>query len=72
MASNEKHSKKPEPVADENLIGSERLSEWIDVPVSTLNQWAYRGVGPAYKRVGRHRRYAPQDVRNWLDAQTRP
>lgn len=53
------------------LMDSAEVAEWLGVPTSTLGQWAYRGVGPVYMKVGRHRRYDPDAVRLWLDAQTR-
>lgn len=54
------------------LINSTELAEWIGVPVATLAQWVYRGDGPPFIKVGRHRRYDPDAVRRWLDDQTRP
>ena len=53
------------------LLDSTELSAWLGVPVPTLNQWAYRSVGPRFVKVGRHRRYRPEDVERWLDARTR-
>ena len=33
------------------------------VPVATLYQWRHKGIGPKSRRVGRHLRYKPEDVR---------
>jgi hypothetical protein len=52
------------------LLDSEELSTELKVPKATLDQWAYRRVGPAYIKVGRHRRYRRVDVERWLDAHT--
>jgi excisionase family DNA binding protein len=52
----------------EPLLDSEELAELLSVPRRTLDTWAYRGEGPVYVRVGRHRRYDPADVRAWLEA----
>ena len=41
------------------------------IPVATLAQWRWRGVGPAYLKLGRHVRYDWADVEQWLAAQTR-
>jgi len=41
------------------------------IPPATLSQWAYRGVGPSFLKVGRHRRYRPADVNAWLEANRR-
>jgi hypothetical protein len=43
----------------------------LKVPPATLEQWAYRRLGPRYVRVGRHARYRWADVEAWLDAQER-
>ena len=53
------------------LIDTRQLSENLQIPPRTLDQWAYRGKGPAFIRVGRHRRYRQADVEAWLDSQTR-
>jgi hypothetical protein len=60
----------PEPpglLDRDGLISSQELATWLDVPVSTLDQWASRGGGPMFHKVGVHRRYHPLDVRSWLD-----
>jgi predicted DNA-binding transcriptional regulator AlpA len=36
-------------------------------PVTTLAAWAYRGVGPAYVRVGRSVLYSRIEVERWLE-----
>jgi predicted DNA-binding transcriptional regulator AlpA len=51
----------------ERLIDSEELREWLHVPVRTLDDWSYRHQGPPFVRIGRHRRYDPADVREWLE-----
>jgi phage terminase Nu1 subunit (DNA packaging protein) len=48
------------------MISSEELAEWLDVPVGTLDQWASRGGGPVFHKIGLHRRYEPADVKKWL------
>jgi hypothetical protein len=56
------------------LLDSETLAgpDWLNLPsVRTLDQWAYRGVGPRFVKVGRYRRYRPEDVEVWIDQQTR-
>lgn len=42
------------------------VSKFLSVPVTTLHQWRYLGVGPDAFRVGRHLRYDPEAVRRWL------
>ncbi len=53
------------------LMTSADVSAMLAVPVGTLDQWAYRSVGPAYLKVGKHRRYRLEDVQSWLDGQRR-
>jgi excisionase family DNA binding protein len=55
----------------DGLIDSEELAEYLNLPVSTLDQWASRGGGPIFHKVGRHRRYSPVDIRTWLASSRR-
>lgn len=49
------------------LATREQVAEYLGVPATTLAQWAHRGIGPAYVRVGRYARYAWSDVDAWLE-----
>jgi hypothetical protein len=74
MSSDVNQGAPPVVVRGPSLIDSETLAgpEWLNLrSARTLDQWAYRGVGPPYVRVGKHRRYRPADVEHWLDEQTR-
>lgn len=42
------------------------VSAFLGVPVSTLYQWRVQSRGPACRRMGRHLRYRPEDVREWV------
>lgn len=46
-----------------------QVAEYLNLPAGTLTQWAHRGIGPKYKRVGRHARYSWSDVDSWLAQQ---
>jgi len=48
------------------LWSVERASEYLGVPVATLYGWRHRGIGPKAYRVGRHLRYDPAAVRQWV------
>lgn len=50
----------------DGLIDSDELATYLGKSVATLDQWASRGGGPAFHKVGVHRRYAPADVKAWL------
>ena len=49
------------------LLSVDDVAEILGVPVSTLYQWRYKGVGPVGLRVGRHLRYRAVDVSEWID-----
>lgn len=61
----------PVPVVDpgpqcDQLWSAPEVAAFLQVPVTTLHQWRYHGIGPAAYRVGRHLRYDPAVVRRWL------
>lgn len=41
----------------------------IGIPVATLAQWRWRGVGPGYLKLGRHVKYDWSVVSDWLQDQ---
>lgn len=49
------------------LLRVDEVAEFLGVPVKTLYQWRYKGVGPTGVRVGRHLRYRAGDVAAWID-----
>jgi excisionase family DNA binding protein len=54
----------------ERMWTPEEVSAFLGgVPVATLYQWRHRGTGPKSRRVGRHLRYKPEDVRAWVEQQ---
>ncbi len=57
-----------DPVRDRQWT-PEEVSEFHRVPVPTLYQWRHKGIGPKSRRVGRHLRYKPDDVRAWFEDQ---
>lgn len=50
----------------DRLLSRAEVAAWLGLPPKTLAAWAYAGRGPAFVRVGKHARYAPEDVRDWL------
>jgi excisionase family DNA binding protein len=56
----------PLPTGSEPLLGTAELSALIGVPVSTIYDWRVKGQGPVAHRLGKHLRFAPQDVEAWL------
>lgn len=45
------------------------VADYIQVAARTLDDWAYKGIGPPYIRVGGQARYRWADVERWLAAQ---
>jgi excisionase family DNA binding protein len=46
------------------------VAAYLGVPVKTLYQWKYRGIGPNVHKVGRHLRYRWNEVDAWVNAQS--
>lgn len=53
---------------DDRLWDSATTAQFLGVPVGTLDAWASRGGGPAFSKIGKHRRYRPRDVEKFVDA----
>lgn len=49
------------------LLWAAEVAEILGVPVKTLYQWRYKGIGPVGVRVGRHLRYRAADVEAWVE-----
>jgi excisionase family DNA binding protein len=49
------------------LATSLEVAEFLQIPPGTLDQYAHRGVGPRFAKIGRHRRYRWADVDAWVD-----
>ncbi|MEU5695172.1 helix-turn-helix domain-containing protein [Actinosynnema sp. NPDC020468] len=45
------------------------LADYLRLTEATLSQWRHKGYGPPYFRVGKHVRYRPDEVLNWLARQ---
>ena len=51
----------------ERLHRPEEVAEALGVPVATLYQWRYKGIGPTAVKVGRHLRYRDEDVTQFIE-----
>lgn len=51
------------------LVSVEALAEYLGVPITTIYDWRTHGKGPCGIRVGKHVRFAIEDVMAWLDRQ---
>lgn len=62
-------AKRP-PDADP-LMDTQQLSEFLQVPATTIKDWRRRGEGPAYIKLNGHMvRYRLSVVNAWLKTQT--
>ncbi|MFF3251078.1 helix-turn-helix domain-containing protein [Actinacidiphila glaucinigra] len=43
------------------------VADLLGVPVETLYQWRRKRTGPPAFRVGKHLRYDPARLRQWVD-----
>ncbi|HJP73494.1 MAG TPA: helix-turn-helix domain-containing protein [Pseudonocardiaceae bacterium] len=50
----------------EKLWGVGDVAEYLGVPVNTLYAWRTKGYGPTGRRIGKHVRYRPADVEQWV------
>jgi predicted DNA-binding transcriptional regulator AlpA len=48
------------------LWSIEDVSAYLGVPVKTLYAWRLKKVGPAAVRIGKHLRYDPDGVVDWV------
>jgi len=56
--------------AGEPLWTPDDLSGFLSIPEKTLREWRSKGYGPPWLKVGKHVRYEPDRVREWLDTLT--
>lgn len=52
----------------EPLASKEEVATILGISPQTLDNWASLGKGPAYAKIGGHRKYDLADVRAWVDA----
>jgi excisionase family DNA binding protein len=51
------------------LLTAEECAAYIKIPVQTLYDWRYRGIGPRSHKIGKYLRFRPSEVDAWIDAQ---
>jgi predicted DNA-binding transcriptional regulator AlpA len=50
----------------EGLMSPQDVSDYLQVPVTTLHNWHYSSTGPPCAKIGRHLRYRRVDVEAWV------
>lgn len=53
----------------EPLWGPDEVAAFLNIPKKTLQKWRSENTGPPWRRYGKHVRYEPQLVREWLSNQ---
>lgn len=53
----------------ERLWSVAEVSRFLGIPVATLRAWRCQGCGPVSVKLGRHVRYDPDTVRDWVAGQ---
>jgi predicted DNA-binding transcriptional regulator AlpA len=51
------------------LLKDHEVALKLCVSVATVRRWRLLGQGPRYRKLGGAVRYAPEDVKAWLDNQ---
>jgi excisionase family DNA binding protein len=51
-----------------DLMYRREAADYIHMPPATLAQWAYRGIGPGYMKVGRRVLYRKSELDAWLES----
>jgi excisionase family DNA binding protein len=42
------------------------VAEYLGIPVQTIYRWRTKGYGPPGRRMGKHVRFVPEEVRAWV------
>ena len=53
----------------DDLWTTQQAAQYFGVPPATLVHWRYRQTGPPSYKVGRHVRYRPSELADWLREQ---
>ena len=53
----------------EPLMSIDDLAGYLGIPVTTIYDWRVSGKGPCAIRVGRHLKFAVNDVHDWVERQ---
>jgi excisionase family DNA binding protein len=51
---------------NERLWGVKDVAEYLGIPVQTIYQWRTKNYGPPGRRMGKHVRFVPEEVRAWV------
>lgn len=57
--------RRDETLFDNQLLSIKKLSLYLDVSEATIRDWVFKNMIP-YVKAGRHIRFVPHDIQNWL------
>ncbi|MDR1242217.1 MAG: helix-turn-helix domain-containing protein [Deltaproteobacteria bacterium] len=52
----------------EKLLSPVEVEEMYNIPTTTLEKWRSLKMGPSYHKLGKHIRYKPKDVEQWIES----
>jgi excisionase family DNA binding protein len=50
-------------------MSTQQVSDFLGIPTATIWRWRYLGEGPPAAKIGRHLRFARQDLLEWVEEQ---
>jgi hypothetical protein len=59
------------PQASDELWTPAQVAAYYKIPIRTLHQWRWQGVGPRAAKIGRHLRYRKVDLDRYFDQQAK-
>jgi excisionase family DNA binding protein len=62
----------PQQRSAERLMTVDDLAAMCGVPKATVYKWRSTGEGPPGLRLGKHLRFRPRDVEQWLETRQDP
>lgn len=55
----------------EPLVDAKAAAEFLGINANVLAQWRVFGRGPTFRKIGSRVKYAPEDLRAFVDAAAR-
>ena len=50
-----------------NLLNTREAARWLGLAAGTLQNWRFRGQGPAFIRLGKAIRYEPESLARFVE-----
>lgn len=51
-------------------LSPKEVAERFNIPETSLSKWRSLKIGPPYRKLGKHIRYKPAEVKDWIERQT--